>query len=108
MGLAAVPLLRSQSFDATVRAAEGSNSGDTGRDRRRIWREGRISVDDCGTRGAARVEVRQAGENHLRSGGGYGGDDEAPPVANEAAHGRNTRREITCDGHRFHDRWRRI
>ena len=60
VGLAAMSVLRAQGADAAVRLARGKDSRDPGGNRRRIRRQGRISVDDRGARGAAGVEIREA------------------------------------------------
>ena len=56
-------------------------------DRRRLRRQGRVSVADRRPRGAARLEVRPAGEDDLRPRRGHGRDDQAPSVADAASHG---------------------
>ena len=56
-------------------------------DRRRLRRQGGVSVDHRRPRGAAGVEVRPAGEADLRPRRGHGGDDQAAPVADAAPDG---------------------
>ena len=75
---------------------------------RRLWRQRRISVADRRTRCAARVEVRQACEDHLRSRGRHGRDHEAPSVAYATQNRRYERRQTARDGDRFRHRWRRL
>ena len=63
-------------------------------------RQGGISVDDRRPRGAARAQVRTAGEDHLRPRRGHGGDDEAASVDRAPPHGRDARRAHRRDGRR--------
>ena len=65
-------------------------------------------VDDRRARGAARLEVGPAGEDDLRPRRRHGGDDEAAPVADAASHGGRRGRKPGRDGHRLHDRRRRL
>src|ERR1700757_829430 len=94
MGFVAVPVLHSQGFGCAVWVAERSRASGAGGNGRRVWRQGRISVDDCRARGASCVEIWEAREDHLRSSGRYGGDDEAASIAHEASNGGDTRRKI--------------
>ena len=54
------------------------------------------------------LEIGQAGKNHLRSRRGHGRHYEAPSLANPSSHGAHARRQVAGDGHRFHDRRRRL
>src|SRR4029077_443528 len=65
VGLVAVPLLRAQSADETLRSARGSSARGATGNWRRVWRQRRISVDDRWPCGAAGNEVGESGENYL-------------------------------------------
>ena len=84
VGLAAVSVLRAQGAGDAVRPAGSSRARRADGDRRRVRRQGRVPVAHRRARRAARVEVRPAGEAHLRPRRGHGGDDEAPSVADAA------------------------
>ena len=86
----------------------GKNSRHSGGNRRRLRRQGRISIHDCRARGAAGVEVRKTRENRLRPRGRYGGHHQAPSVAHAASHRSHARRQTGGHGHRFCDRRRRV
>ncbi len=65
LGLAAVSLLRAQGVDGVVRPAGGKGARGADGDGRRVRRQGRISVDDCGARRAAGNQERTAGKDYL-------------------------------------------
>ena len=65
---------------------------DPGGDGRRVWRQGRLSVDDWSARGAAGDEIGTSGEDYLRPHGRHGGDHQAASFARAA------RTAVTSDG----------
>ena len=105
--LDAVSVLRDQGAQVPARPGHQRARRADG-DRRRLRRQGRVSVDDRRTRGAARAQVRPAGEDHLRSRRGHDRDDQAPSVDRAASHGRDARRQARRDGRRRPARRRRV
>ena len=87
LGIDAVPVLHPQGPERALQPAGRKGPRRADGDRRRLWRQGRVPVDHRLPRGAAGVEVRKAREARLRPRRGYGGDDQAPSVANAAPHG---------------------
>ena len=103
-GGAAVSVLHSQGAGRAIWIAERTRASGAGGNGRGIWWQGRISVDDCRSRGAACLEIGEAGEDYLRPCRRHGGDDETASIAHEASDGRYTRRKTGGDRHRFHAR----
>ena len=109
VGLDAVPVLHPQgaaSRSSACRRREDPRHPDG--DRRRLRRQGRISVDDRRARGAARLEIRPAGEDDLRSRRGHGGHHQAASFAHAASHGGDPRRQTARHGDRVRHRRRRL
>ena len=98
VGLAAVPVLRAQGADDSIRLAARARTRGADGDGRRIRRQGRISVDDRGARGAAGAEIGQAGEDYLRPRRRHGGHHQAASFAHAASHGGDARRKTAGDG----------
>ncbi len=105
----AVSLLRAPRADGAARSARRQGPGGADRDRRRLRRQGRVSVDDRRARGAAGAQGRRtAGEVDLRPRRGHAGDDEAASVDRASSHGRDARRPPHGNGHRGGPRRRRL
>src|SRR5208337_863365 len=90
LGLVAMSLLRAQGARAALWLAEGTSARGADGNRRRIWRQGGISINDRGPCGIAGLEIRKARENYLRPRGRHGGYHQAAPFADAASHRGNS------------------
>ena len=72
LGFDAVPVLRPQGAGRAVRLPRRQDPRRPDGNRRRVRRQGRVSVGHRRARRAARVEVRPPGEDHLRPRRGHG------------------------------------
>ena len=108
VGLAAVSVLCTQVARGGDRAARGQGPRDPGGDRRGVRGQGRLSVDDRRTCGAAGDEVGASGEDCVRPHGGHGGDDQAPSFARAASHSGDEGWQAAGGGHRNVPRRRRV
>ena len=68
-----------RALEGAARAARRQGPRRPDRDRRRLRRQGRVPVDDCRPRGAARAQGGAAGEAGLRPRRGHARDDQAAP-----------------------------
>ena len=94
----AVSLLRASGAQGVARSARRQASRRPDRNRRRLRRQGRVSVDDRGPCGAARAQVGPPREADLRPCRGHAGDDEAASGRHPAPHGRHAHRASHRDG----------
>ena len=98
--IAAVPLLRAPGAGRAAGPAARQGARRADRDRRRLRRQGRVSVDARVPRGDPGAQGRPAGEDDLRPRRGSAGHDQAAPVDRPASHRADARRPADRDGHR--------
>ena len=104
----AVSVLRASGVDGRARSSRQARARGANGDRRRVRREGRVSLGDCLPCGAAGAQIWPAREARVRPRRGHARDDEAAPFSDSTSDRRHTRRPAHRDRHRRRLRRRRL